>query len=608
MQPESKEEAPPRPAPRAGFAEELRELGEAVPHKALFAGLLLAWVALFHFFGNPTLGYINTRSMFDWLRNSYVQSTDDNFGMFIPLVVLALLWWKRDELRAAEKKIWWPPLGLFLLGVMLHLVGYTVQQTRLSVVGFFFGLYGIMGLLWGWGMLRATFFPFFLFAFTVPLTGEMEGLTLPLRHLATKITVLASHVMGIDVVQEGTLMKDRAGHFSYNVEAACSGLRSLTTMLMLGCIFGFTAFRSNWKRALLIFSALPLAVCGNVLRLLGIVLAANWKYDQMTQAQRPVAEAAEAAQALGSYVHEHAVLKLVPYIPAFVGMMLLARWLREDEAEAPSSPVASSAEKITGVNPRPAWIAAVVTLVLIVGASAFLATQHARQKLGPPGLRVVNEPMYCLDGGASTNAPIFVSSNRVFLPPRVLNYFSQQGFISSVMTNLPRDTVFGRRMYGRTNGPVIDCQVVLMGADRSSIHKPQYCLNGSGLSIVGTEPAAVRVARPLAYDLPVMKLNLRRELRDENGAPRTQSGVFVYWFVADRELTASHADRMWWMARDMLRTGVLQRWAYVICSAPCAPGMEEATFGQMKEFIAAAAPEFLLATGSPAVAAEPAAK
>ena len=158
--------------------------------------------------------------------------------------------------------------------------------------------------------------------------------------------------------------------------------------------------------------------------------------------------------------------------------------------------------------------------------------------------------------------------------------------------------MFGRRFYGRTNGPWIDCQVVLMGADRSSIHKPQYCLNGSGLRIVGTELVAVRVARPHAYDLPVMRLNLRRETRDGNGAPLTQAGVFVYWFVADGELTASHADRMWWMARDMLRTGVLQRWAYVICSAPCAPGMEDATFGQMKEFIAAAAPEFVLAAGA----------
>ena len=329
MQSEMKHQTSPR-EPR-GFGEDLRALGDAVPHKAIFAVLLLAWVALFHFLGNPTLGYINTRSMFGWMRNIYAHSTDDSLGMFIPLVVVALLWWKREELAAAQKQVWWPPLALFGLGLVLHVVGYTVQQTRLSVVGFFFGVYAIVGLLWGWQMLRTTFFPFFLFAFAVPLVGEMDNLTLPLRHLATKITVMLSHLLGIDVLQEGTQIKDPADHFKYDVAAACSGLRSLTTMLMLGCIFGFVAFKSNARRAALIASALPLAILGNVMRLQSIVVSANWKYDQMMQAQSSVALAGQAAQAMGNYVHEHTIFKLVPYIPAFVGMTLLARWLREEE-------------------------------------------------------------------------------------------------------------------------------------------------------------------------------------------------------------------------------------------------------------------------------------
>lgn len=332
MQLETKQEAKTPPAEKGGFLPELRELGDTIPHKALFAVLLTAWVALFHFLGNPTLGYIATRSMFGWMKSSYDQSTDDSLGLLVPVIVFALLWWKREELMAVRKNVWWPPLALFVFGVLLHVIGYTVQQTRLSVVGFFCGLYAMTGLLWGWHWLRATFFPFFLFAFMLPLTGEMEGLTLPLRKFATKITVMLSHLIGIDVIQEGTLIKDQAGHFSYNVEAACSGLRSLTTMLALGCIFGFTTFQTNWKRAALIVTAVPLAVFGNVIRLLSIIIAANWKYDQMVGAKMPVAVAEQAAQALGSYVHEHWFLKLVPYIPAFLGMTLLARWLPEDDA------------------------------------------------------------------------------------------------------------------------------------------------------------------------------------------------------------------------------------------------------------------------------------
>lgn len=258
---------------------------------------------------------------------------------------------------------------------------------------------------------------------------------------------------------------------------------------------------------------------------------------------------------------------------------------------------------------RQTWAVGIVVLVMTACAGVFLATQHARQKLGQPGVRIVAEPIYAIDGGASTNAPVLVSSNSVYLPPRVLDYQSLRGPVSRTTVNaLPKDTVFGHRMYAQSNGIGIDCQVVLMGADRSSIHKPQYCLKGSGFATVATEPTTIRISRPHSYDLPVMKLELRRQRLDQTGAPRTEAGLFVYWFVADGELTSSHSDRMWWMARDMLKTGVLQRWAYIICFAPCEVGAEDATFERLKEFIAASVPEFQITAGPPLSRASVAAK
>jgi hypothetical protein len=248
---------------------------------------------------------------------------------------------------------------------------------------------------------------------------------------------------------------------------------------------------------------------------------------------------------------------------------------------------------------RPVWSAALVTLALVLGSMVFLATQHSRQKIGLPGVRVVQEPLYAIEGGAFTNEPVLVNTSRVYLPPHVLDYRSEQGFVGRIVVNaLPRDTLFGCRVYTQSNGFGIQCQVVLMDADRSSIHKPQYCLKGMDYTTIDEEPVTVRIARPHAYDLPVMKLKLRRNI-NQDGQIRTQSAVFVYWFVADSELTSSHFDRMVWMARDMLRTGVLQRWAYVICLAPCDPGDEDQTFDKLKEFIAAAVPDFQLTAGPP---------
>jgi hypothetical protein len=243
-----------------------------------------------------------------------------------------------------------------------------------------------------------------------------------------------------------------------------------------------------------------------------------------------------------------------------------------------------------------------VVLTIVAAVAAFLATQHSRQKLGTPGVRTETAPMYYFELPPSTNPPAIITNNphRVYLPAQVLDFRSQLMPISGqTVATLPKDTVFGHRVYAQSNGLQLDCQVVLMGADRSSIHKPQYCLKGSGFTWTAEEPATIRISRPHPYDLPVMKLKLRRETRDEKGAVRTDGGVFVYWFVADGELTAQHSERMWWMARDMLKTGVLQRWAYVIVWAPCVPGAEDATFEGLKTFIAAAVPEFHLTAGPP---------
>jgi len=78
----------------------------------------------------------------------------------------------------------------------------------------------------------------------------------------------------------------------------------------------------------------------------------------------------------------------------------------------------------------------------------------------------------------------------------------------------------------------------------------------------------------------------------KDGKPFTYHGIYVYWFVDDHQLTASHGSRMWSMAGELLRTGVLERWAYITCFSVCEPGQEEATYARMQKFIQASVPRF----------------
>ena len=80
----------------------------------------------------------------------------------------------------------------------------------------------------------------------------------------------------------------------------------------------------------------------------------------------------------------------------------------------------------------------------------------------------------------------------------------------------------------------------------------------------------------------------------------------AYWFVAEDRLTAQHGQRMLDMGLEMIRTGVLQRWAYISCYSFCLPGQEEQTYKRIKELISAAVPHYQLTTGQPtALASNP---
>ena len=112
---------------------------------------------------------------------------------------------------------------------------------------------------------------------------------------------------------------------------------------------------------------------------------------------------------------------------------------------------------------------------------------------------------------------------------------------------------------------------------------------------------SISIDRPVNYSLPVVRLIASKE-ESLQGEKTKANGIYVYWFVAENQYTAKHNQRMWWMAKEMLRTGVLQRWAYISYFAICPPGGEEATFERLKTMIAASVPEFQLTPRPGAVA------
>lgn len=295
------------------FLDEVKSFYKFLPNKDIFIIITMAWMLLFHFLGNSTFGYVDTASLFVWMFNAYnAPASEDGHGNLIPFVVLALFWWKRKSLMQIKIEQWNLAILILVFSLLLHGIGFVAQQPRISIVAMFLGLYGIIGLCWGRAWMAQSFFPYFLFAFSVPIGSLATTITFPLRLLVSEIAVgIAAVLLQLDIIREGTLIFDADRSFQYDVAPACSGLRSLIALFALTTIYGFISFQSMWRRALMMFISLPLAVAGNVLRIT-IVIVVGDIYGSET----------------GVKIEQN--LGFVTFLVAMIGVMVLAHFLSEN--------------------------------------------------------------------------------------------------------------------------------------------------------------------------------------------------------------------------------------------------------------------------------------
>jgi len=228
-------------------------------------------------------------------------------------------------------------------------------------------------------------------------------------------------------------------------------------------------------------------------------------------------------------------------------------------------------------------VLSIIVLALIGGTAALLAA--VPQKLGRPGIKA--SPV---EGQVRWN---------VYLPEHVLDYAStNREQDDKTMEMLPKDTSMVDRVYFKPGKMPIVTGIVLMGTDRTSIHKADYCLTGQGLRIVQATQETVPMTQPKAYDLPIIKI-VADQTGTVDGKVVSRKCVYVYWYVADGIISndRSGMERMWSMAKGLLVTGVLQRWAYVRFYSFCEPGEEDARFEEIKRMIVASVPQFQLTPG-----------
>ncbi|MGH7991432.1 MAG: exosortase-associated EpsI family protein [Limisphaerales bacterium] len=230
-----------------------------------------------------------------------------------------------------------------------------------------------------------------------------------------------------------------------------------------------------------------------------------------------------------------------------------------------------------------------IVVALIAGTAGALTWFKKHQKLGKPGI-------------ITTAIPGSVMM-KINLPARVLDFTSTNVPEPEVVLGyLPKDTSYAERLYTAPDGFYVQATIILMGADRTSIHRPEFCLPGQGFQINSKTVVNIPIDGRQHYQLPVMKWVISRSVQTADGQKQEIGGLYIFWFVADNEESTGIVPMQLRMMRDQLLTGVLQRWAYISYFAVCEPGHEDAAFERVKKLIAASVPEFQLPPGKKMVA------
>jgi len=208
--------------------------------------------------------------VYDWAH-------DDNYshGFLIVPMAIYLAWERRQRLIEAAQRP--STLGLLvLLGSLVTLfagvLGAELFLTRVSIVGI---TAGTVLFVLGWTHLRILAFPIAFLLLMIPIPAIVfNQIAFPLQLLASQFGESALHVANIPVLREGNVIF--LANTTLEVAEACSGIRSLVSLLTLGIIYGYFTDRRNWVRATVTLATIPIAIVANGMRVAGIGVAAHY--------------------------------------------------------------------------------------------------------------------------------------------------------------------------------------------------------------------------------------------------------------------------------------------------------------------------------------------
>jgi exosortase len=203
----------------------------------------------------------------DWLR-------DDNYSHGFLIIPLALYfaWERRCRFARTQSRPSYAGLLLILVGVLATVLNMHPFVDRIAML---ICLVGSLAFLFGWARMKVMAFPTAFLLLMIPIPAVLfNPVAFPLQLLSSRFGEWTLAACQVPVLREGNIIQ--LADISLEVAEACSGIRSLISLLTLAIIYGYFAESRIWARIMLALSAVPVAIAANALRVAGTGLAAHY--------------------------------------------------------------------------------------------------------------------------------------------------------------------------------------------------------------------------------------------------------------------------------------------------------------------------------------------
>jgi len=214
--------------------------------------------------------HVMSRLVHDW----YI---DENYshGFLIIPIAFYFVWERRAGLKTAVQKssLWGLAVILGSMALLLAgILGSELFLTRVSILGV---IAGSVLFLYGWNHLKILFLPIAFLLLMIPVPAIIfNQVAFPLQLLASRFGEMALLAFQIPVLREGNVIQ--LANTSLEVAEACSGIRSLISLLTLGIVYGYFVDSRTWVRIVLAVGTIPIAIVANGIRVAGTGIAAHY--------------------------------------------------------------------------------------------------------------------------------------------------------------------------------------------------------------------------------------------------------------------------------------------------------------------------------------------